>query len=659
MKYRKEIDGLRAVAIIPVILFHAGFKIFEGGFIGVDVFFVISGYLITTIILADIESGTFSISNFYERRARRILPALFFIMLCCLPFAWFVLTPNHLKDFYQSVTAVSVFSSNILFWKESGYFDTATELKPLMHTWSLAVEEQYYVIFPLFLIVLWKMRKQLIWGFLVAVTVISLGVAQWGAYNKPSATFFLLPTRVWELAIGALIAYYFLFKKNHVEFVTSNKTISEALGLFGLVLICYSIFAFGKSTPFPSLYALIPTIGTALIITFSSPETTIGRLLSKRPLVGMGLISYSTYLWHQPLFAFARHMSLKEPSVVLILTLTLLSILFAYFSWRYVEMPFRDRKAISKNNIFIFTVVGSVIFATTGLAGYINKGFESIKKGENAVLNELSEKVRVNYGLSEICEDEFTLSPSCRTSDEPEILIWGDSYAMHLVQGILSSNPSANIIQMTKTTCGPFFDVAPVDSKYPLVWAEGCLEFTQNVHNWLKSNKTVKYVVLSSFFAQYIGDNQLLVKNKLYGASNELVFENFIETLQELKNMGITPVVFSPTPQNGENIGGCLMRAEFWGNDLDLCDFSQQSISEKNNDVYKLLNNISNSYKVVLLEEGICADGVCKASIDSTFIYRDSGHLSISGSALLGKKMRFYDLIVGNNSTPANTKDLE
>ena len=211
MKYRKEIDGLRALAIIPVILFHAGFKVFEGGFIGVDVFFVISGYLITTIILSDIESGKFSISNFYERRARRILPALFFIMLCCLPFAWFVLTPNHLKDFYQSLTAVSVFSSNILFWKESGYFDTATELKPLIHTWSLAVEEQYYILFPLLLVMLWKLRKQLILGSLIAITVISLFLAQWGAYNKPSATFFLLPTRSWELAIGALIAYYFLF----------------------------------------------------------------------------------------------------------------------------------------------------------------------------------------------------------------------------------------------------------------------------------------------------------------------------------------------------------------------------------------------------------------------------------------------------------------
>ena len=422
--------------------------------------------------------------------------------------------------------------------------------------------------------------------------------------------------------------------------------------MLGFFLICYSIFAFRKSTPFPSLYALIPTIGTALIITFSSPVTLIGRLLSIGPLVGLGLISYSTYLWHQPLFAFARHVSLKEPSIFLLLTLTFLSFLLAYFSWRYVELPFRNRKAISRNKIFIFTVVGSIIFATTGLAGYINKGFESRKQKEEVVLNELSEKVRVNYGLSEICEDEFTLSPNCRTSDEPEILIWGDSYAMHLVPGILSSNPSAKIIQMTKTTCGPFFDVAPVSSRYPVVWAEECLEFTQKVHNWLKSNKTVKYAVLSSYFEQYTGNSQLLVKNKLYEPSEELVLESFIGTLEELKNMGITPVVFSPTPQNGENIGGCLIRAEFWGKDIDLCNFSQPRTSEKNNDVYKLLNNISNSYKVVFLENGICIEGICKASIDSTFIYRDSGHLSISGSALLGKKMRFYDLIVGNKSTP-------
>ena len=223
MPYRADIDGLRAIAVLIVLGFHAG-GLLPGGFVGVDIFFVISGYLITSILISDLAAGRFSLLTFYERRARRILPALFFVLICCLPFAWLWMMPEQLNDFFKSIMAVGLFASNILFWQEIGYFTVAAEEMPLLHTWSLAVEEQYYVIFPLFLIVLWKMRKQLILGSLVAVTVISLVVAQWGAYNKPSATFFLLPTRVWELAIGALIAYYFLFKKNHVEFVTSNKT---------------------------------------------------------------------------------------------------------------------------------------------------------------------------------------------------------------------------------------------------------------------------------------------------------------------------------------------------------------------------------------------------------------------------------------------------
>ena len=648
MEYRREIDGLRAVAVLPVILFHAGFKAFEGGFIGVDVFFVISGYLITTIILADMNKGKFSIITFYERRARRILPVLFFLMLCCLPFAWLWLLPNHLKDFCQSLTAVSAFSSNVLFWKESGYFGIEAELKPLLHTWSLSVEEQYYVLFPLFLMALWKLRKRWIFGSLIVVAIVSLGVAQWGAYNNPSATFFLLPTRGWELAIGALIAFYFLYKKEQAAFISSHKVTSEVLGSLGLALIFYSVFAFSKSTPFPSLYALVPTIGTALIIIFSTAKTIVGRLLSTKLMVGIGLISYSTYLWHQPLFVFARHRSLAEPSVAFLLILSALSIVLAYFSWRFVEMPFRDKKAINRKKIFGFAVVGSIAFAAIGIAGHINNGYDKRINDSGIPLADISKKIVTNYGLSDDCEDKFTLSPDCRTSDEPEILIWGDSYAMHLIPGIMASNPSAKIIQMTKSVCGPFFDVAPVSAKYPVSWAKECLEFNESVHDWLKTNKTVKYVVLSSNFGKYFGDYQLLINDKLYDGSKELATEHFIATLDELKNMGIIPIVFSPPPQNAENIGECLVKAQFYGDDLNVCNFSRDSVTKNSNEVLKFFTTISKSYKVVSIDKVICETGLCKASFDETFIYRDDGHLSRSGSALLGQKMNFYDLILGS-----------
>lgn len=195
MDYRREIDGLRTLAVLPVIFFHAGFQIFSGGFVGVDVFFVISGYLITTIILAELERGKFSIVNFYERRARRILPALFFVLFVCLPFAWTWLVPDDMKNFSQSLVAVSAFSSNILFWRTSGYFDTAAELKPLLHTWSLAVEEQYYVFFPLVLMLTWRLGKRCIISLLFIFFCGSLAVAQWTSVHVPMFGFFMLPTR--------------------------------------------------------------------------------------------------------------------------------------------------------------------------------------------------------------------------------------------------------------------------------------------------------------------------------------------------------------------------------------------------------------------------------------------------------------------------------
>src|SRR5690606_20556484 len=194
MNYRREIDGLRALAVLPVLLFHAGYETFSGGFVGVDVFFVISGYLITALMLAEFEQGKFSIVSFYERRARRILPALFLVLFVSILLAWFCLAPRDMKDFSETLAAVSVFTSNILFWRQSGYFETASELKPLLHTWSLAVEEQYYILFPVFLMLLWKFRKRLIFAALMVVGIASLAAAEWGAYNKPDMTFFLLPT---------------------------------------------------------------------------------------------------------------------------------------------------------------------------------------------------------------------------------------------------------------------------------------------------------------------------------------------------------------------------------------------------------------------------------------------------------------------------------
>lgn len=275
MNYRREIDGLRALAVIPVILFHADFKPFSGGFIGVDVFFVISGYLITTFILTELEAGEFSIIRFYERRARRILPALFLVMAVCLPLAWLWLLPGDMLNFSQSLIAVSVFASNILFWQQSGYFDTEAELKPLLHTWSLAVEEQFYVLFPLFLILGWRFGRKWLVLALAIVASLSLIMAQRRAVVNPAYAFFLLPTRGWELALGALVAFYFSRYPDSIY----NPTLNQILSMLGLLLILFSIFAFSKSTPLPGPYALVPTVGAALILLFAWPQTWVGALL--------------------------------------------------------------------------------------------------------------------------------------------------------------------------------------------------------------------------------------------------------------------------------------------------------------------------------------------------------------------------------------------
>lgn len=372
MEYRREIDGLRALAVLPVILFHAGFDTFSGGFVGVDIFFVISGYLITTIILTELEQGKFSIVNFYERRARRILPALFLVMLVCIPFAWLWLLPSDMKDFSQSLVAVSIFLSNVLFWDQSGYFDTAAELKPLLHTWSLAVEEQYYVLFPLLLIWCWKLGKRRILILLVLVFIISLIIAQWAAYVKPTTAFYLLPTRCWELLIGGFAAFY-LSKVNHKNF---DKSFCEVGGSIGVALIIYAVFFYSKTTPFPGFYALVPTLGTVLVILCANQQNIIGKFLGNKVFVGIGLISYSAYLWHQPLFSFARHKNLSEPNHIVFIWLSLITLMLAYFSWRFVEAPFRSKDKFTRKSIFSLALLGSFFFISFGVLGNYTNGYK-------------------------------------------------------------------------------------------------------------------------------------------------------------------------------------------------------------------------------------------------------------------------------------------
>ena len=431
MKYRSEIDGLRAVAVIPVVLFHAGFQNFSGGYVGVDVFFVISGYLITSIILSELSQNKFTIANFYERRARRILPALFFMMAFCIPLAILLFVPSDLKSFGQSLISVSTFTSNFFFWQESGYFATASEFKPLLHTWSLAVEEQYYILFPVFMMLVWRFGIKVITILLSIIFIISFCLMLSYIDRYPSAVFFLLPTRGWELLIGVFASFY-LAKFSYPK----SRIINEISGILGLILIFFAIIFFDENTPFPSFYTLIPTFGTLLIILSAKEGTLTQRFLSNKIFVTTGLISYSAYLYHQPLFAFVRYKYEHDLSTLVLICLCISAFLMGYFSWRFIEKPFRTKTMTSRKFIFNFSFIGLIAFASFGL--WLNKT-DGMLKDYSAIEKDiyrdfsLSSKYVEKQMKSKILHD----FPSEASN---KILIIGDSFAEDLVNVVYESN---------------------------------------------------------------------------------------------------------------------------------------------------------------------------------------------------------------------------
>ena len=680
MKYRAELDGLRAIALVAVILFHAGFKLFNGGFVGVDIFFVMSGYLITTIIYSDLEREKFSIVDFYGRRARRIFPALYLVMFVSLPFAWAWLRPPDMKDFAQSLVAIPYQVSNVLFWLETGYWGTDNALKPFIHTWSIAIEAQFYLIFPFALILIARFRKSWLFPSVLLITVGSFAVSQWGAYHLPSANFFLLPSRLWELAMGACIGLGLIYRKPVPRPTSTHQLFYEVMGCTGLVLVVYSIFAFDETVPVPSLFTLLPTLGTALIIIFSSDQSLVGRWLSHPALVGLGLISYSAYLWHQPMLAFARHGYVTEPNLGLTMALIVLLIPLAYLSWRYVEQPFRKKAVIGKKAGFILWLIASVALIEIGVVGHMTEGFigrnsthapvvHTLNEIDVAPLNRVSASTLIqqlnpdsfppggqterqyNYGLSVTCDGPFTLSSDCRTSEMPEILVWGDSFAMQLVPGIMASNPDAKIIQMTKSACGPLFDLAPiVEPDFPLPWAQDCLEFTGQVQEWLKTNQSIKYAVLASPFSHYhLEDRQLLHRSgERLDANLDLALQELKATLSTLKSLGIEPVVFSPPPSAKFDLGRCLARAEWMGLSLQTCDYGPDEIVFERAKTYRFLDSIQTEYPVFRLDKRMCQGDRCTAHINDIKLYRDSLHLTVEGAAILGKRYDFYQAIIGH-----------
>ena len=648
MKYRREIDGLRAIAVLPVIFFHAGFEIFSGGFVGVDIFFVISGYLITTIILSDIENKQFSIINFYERRSRRILPALFFVILCCLPFAWLWLSPSHLKSFSDSLVAVPAFFSNFLFWKESGYFDSAAELKPLLHTWSLAVEEQYYIVFPLFLMLMWKLRKRFIFGSLLIIAAASLGVAQWGAYKSPSATFFLLHTRMWELAIGALIAFYFLYKRNQLNSITSRKSLNEAFSLLGIFLIFYSVFIFDSETPFPSAYALLPTLGAGFIIIFSTAETLVGRILGSKILVGIGLISYSMYLWHQPLFVFARHKNIGELNSDIIITLIITSVVLAYLTWRYIEQPFRNKETFSRKNIFHFSLAGSLILITIGTIGHKNDGFtqrfnipDSLVKSFK--MAELDSDTTFNIKNIHLVDNWFT-TLGIKTA-RPSFVVFGDSHASALAKAFDQAAKNNNLSGIFAGTsgCPPLLEIHALRKDQD---TQNCHLLNKRAYEYVRTNKIKKAFLVARWSYYTDGDyyetkfsHLGLSKNTRKNKENSRhAFEVGVKkTVEFYKNIGTELIVLSQVPQQLYSAEDLYINIIKSSNDENAINrFSITKDRHLQLQSFATSTFRSNDYiSLVYPDKIFCNDNRCRVGTIDKSYYLDSDHLSKTGSELL------------------------
>ena len=465
--YRREIDGLRALAVLPVIGFHAGFPLFQGGFVGVDVFFVISGYLITGLILAEQQAGHFSLARFYERRARRILPALFTVLAVSSGIAWFRLLPSDLKAFAGSLTGVAGFYANFVFARETGYFDTAAELKPLLHTWSLAVEEQFYLLFPAVLLLTRR------WGpvsrgcLLAALGLASLVAAERGVY-RPAEAVFLLQTRSWAVMIGALAAFYDRHRTPAVS--PGSAQLASALGL---ALVLLPVFTFSRHTPFPGLYGLVPTVGAALLLLFATPGTVVGAALSSAPLAGLGLISYGAYLWHQPLFAFARHNTPAPPGPATFLWLSLAALVLAYASWRWIEQPFRTSARLRRVHVAIFAVTGSALFAALGAIGVANEGFAAyyidhrLSPADRALYQlvrdhtsrHLSDDM-VDDGACHFWAQELTPAfearfTGCQARFGPAVIVLGDSHAMNVYNLVAKANVAPFVAGVAKPGCRP------------------------------------------------------------------------------------------------------------------------------------------------------------------------------------------------------------
>ena len=649
LSYRPEIDGLRAIAVVSVILYHAQFKFFDynfftGGFIGVDIFFVISGYLISSLIFKELSlTGNFSFAHFYERRVRRILPVLFFIMLISILFAWIYLLPIPFVDYANSILSSIFFISNFYFhYTGTIYGAEIGLLKPFLHTWSLSVEEQFYLIFPVFIFLCFKFIKQYVTLILILGFILSLVISHWGSYNYPSFNFYSLPTRSWELLAGVFLAK---LEMNYTR--SKNRYLNEILTLVGFVLIGCSIIYFDEKTLHPSLYTLCPIIGVMLILWFSNEKEFITKLLSSKLFVGTGLISYSLYLWHFPLLAFARtkHPLISDYDKFEILILIIILSIITFF---LIEKPFRNKKIIN-SKFLIFTILLLIVsylsFYTLTIK---SQGFEDrlhvfLKKE----LKTAPWETLTNNG--NMCFDRKNNHCSFNKQYKKKLYLIGDSSLESISSTLLKklNNKKINLIDMNRTGCFymPGFNQIAKKTKKII---ENCnVESQEKIKLQILSNKN-SIVMIGALYKYYLRDyTDNFGPNELINQRNdESILDSFILSVAELLENGVKVVIVYPIPNANFNVAKKLMRdipkktknaSEYMKKNPITTSF--KSYKDENKDVLNALDKFEHKNLIKIYPSNVFCNtlikGRCLTHGDKNIYFFDSHHLSKKGAEML------------------------
>jgi peptidoglycan/LPS O-acetylase OafA/YrhL len=613
MKYQPEVDGLRALAVLPVLFFHSGWAVFSGGYVGVDVFFVISGYLITGILAGELAQRRFSILNFYERRIRRIMPCLLAVIIASGVAAAVLLVPLDFRDFAKSVVATLLFASNILFFRQSGYFDDASELKPMLHTWSLAVEEQYYIVFPVLLWLIHRYARDRLFLVLVPLAVLSFAASVWGSHYAHAFAFFMAPPRVWELFAGALLALGLLPE-------TERGLVREPLSWIGLGLIVYAVVAFTGTTRFPGLNALFPVVGAMLIIRFAR-GTAVGWLLSRKIPVFVGLISYSLYLWHWPIIVFAQYRLGHELRGLETVGAIVASLLAASLSWRFVERPFRVKGLVSRRRLFQGAASVTAAVAVLALAGVASKGWAWRFPEQVARLDGYANAYSPRREECHRDEDNvFPMEESCiyGANTPPNFAVWGDSHAIELSAAIgeVAGRHQRSVLQFTYSSCPPALG-------FEVGVRPNCRRYNDRVAAFLAKERDISTVFL---VAAYIG----------HTTHTEVFADGIRKTVASLLAAGKRVVLVYPVPTADASVPRTLARNAAAGISLDAFYIDKRTYLERTAYAFRLLDSFSGANIVrVYPHQRLCRGEICIVQAGGTPLYYDNQHLSIPGAAYL------------------------